>query len=190
MDLLIVEEGHAFPSPEAYNIEPFRSLIRRDRGTPGDSQGRLKAEVSRQLAYVYHMTDHRSPYMQSYTDEEQRSQVICDDIWGKLETSFSPDDLVEECIQKYKELTDSPVSQLLKSGYGALMKLKRHYDTLDLTERDDNNRLVNNPKDVISSLANLGKVVKSIEELEDQVRKKMDSSANIRGGAEVNRFSE
>ena len=43
-------------------IKEFAEILKRDRGSPGDTQGRRKLKAMKQLTYVYLMEDFLSPF--------------------------------------------------------------------------------------------------------------------------------
>jgi len=188
MKLLVLEDDlRAYPSPEAAMIPEFKALIRRDRGSPGDSQGKKKQKAAREFAYIYHICSHESPY-RSY-EGEYREEKVRTDVFHDM-PEWRADKDVKAAKDKYEELTDTELTMLLKGATSAVNKLRGYFETVDFTALDEQGRPIYTAKDVVSNLSNLGKVVEGLERLKEQVEKEeLGNSAN-RKGVEVNRFSE
>lgn len=190
MDLtkpLLTEENYmAYPSDYARTIKPFKDIIRRDRGSKNDSQGRKKYQASRELAYVYFMEDPQSPYFS--LPEEERSDKIIEEIFPE---GWEPDEKVEEARKVYSDSVESISVKLLRSAYKSIHELRNYFETVDLSERDDNGKPIHKAKDVIKSLSDLGDVVDGLERLEERVlAERDDEGSDIRGDVELNEFNK
>lgn len=187
MDLLILDDDlRAYPHPSIVEITEFRDLIRRDRGSKGDSQGRKKLRAVKELAYIYHMVDHRSPY--STYDEDLRREEVINDLFK--DEDWEPDDTVMDAYHKYAEMIESPLVKLLKSAILAVNKLRTYFEELDFTLLNDKGYPVYSARDAINNLANLGKVVDGLEQLKQQVEKDQQGRGINRRAVETNIFSE
>ena len=163
-DLITVSNNVVVPSAYALTINEFKGL---------------KAQ---ELGAVYFYTDHRSPY--SVYEEEDRMSKIGQD----LKVKFTPK--VKGAIDKYKELSETSAIKLLKSARSSVTKLERYFATINLNVLDDNGKPIYHAKDLIANLANMGKVVNGLEELEEIVKKHEQKDNPNRGGVVTNKYSQ
>lgn len=188
MQLLLLDDNlRAYPAPEAVHIREFRALIRRDRGGTGDTQGRKKVRAVRELTYIYHCISHQSPY--ANTHFEYREEKVRQNIFGEAST-WQPDVIVIDAMQKYEELISTPSVELLKAGTRASQKLIVYFDEVDLTELDDKGRPIYSSRDLVMNLSNLGKVVEGLLKLQEQVEKDLMGEHKNRKSVRTNEFSE
>ena len=150
-------------SPEALMLLPIQKIIKRDRGSKGDAQGRNKSQAKRELTYVYHMCDWQSTYA-SYP-EEQRKQVLGNNIFGDDE--YTPDELVQECMVWYSEVTENTAVRLLQSSRKALHSLQQYFETIDITTEEDKGKA---SKDLIAALSKMAPMMESLILLEKNAR--------------------
>jgi hypothetical protein len=188
MQLLVIDNDlRAYPAPEIANIAEFKALIRRDKGSPGDSGGKLKQRASRELAYIFHMVDHGSPY-RIYIDDLREIEVK-KDLFRDY-PAWEEDQVVRDAMAKYRQLRDTEMILLLKAATSAVNRLKDYFDNVSFTTIDDEGRPLHSAKDVVSNLANLGKVVEGLQKLREQVEKdELGTNANRRG-VETNPYNE
>jgi len=172
------------PSPLAIEVEPFRTIIRRDKGSPGDSQGRNKQLAKKELMYIFLSSDYSSPYLPlPQHDREITLKKTLD-----LADDWKEDDVIKEGIAKYVEMTQSDLVRLFISAKAAIYKLASFYETLDFNDKDDKGKLVYTPNMVTGSLKDLGNVSNNIMELEKQV-KSMSKSGSTRGGVSKTKYN-
>lgn len=164
-DLLQVVNNKAVVSAYAKTILEFKNLSLED------------------LAYVYFMTDYRSPY--AVYDVEDRHEQVKNSIFT---SKWNTNPKIEAACIKYAELTETSGIKLLKAAKGSVIKLEKYFNSIDLTLTDDNGKPIYAAKDLISNLEKMGKVVEGLTRLEDLVRKEVQADSN-RGGVEVNKYS-
>ena len=163
-DLLTITENKVIPSAYALSIPEFKQL------KPSE------------LAFVYFFTDHDSPYA-PYEDEER-----VDKLEEDLKVKANPK--IKGAIDKYKELSETSAVKLLKAARASVTKLEKYFRTVDLTMLDDNGKPIYHAKDLVSNLANMGKVVASLDELEELVQKQQQKENPNRGGVVTNKYSQ
>lgn len=186
--LLEVKNHMAYPSEYARAIKPFKDIVRRDRGSKNDSQGRKKYQASRELAFIYFMEDPRSPYFS--LAEDSRKEKSIEVIFGE-DSDWKPDDLVEEAREVYRDSIETNPVRLLRSAHKAINDIREYLENIDFDERTKSDSLVHKPKDVMKTISDLGNVVEGLEQLEKQVKSQLqkDDSEN-RGGVNTNKYNE
>jgi hypothetical protein len=163
-DLIEVDGNKVIPSPYALTIPEF---------------SKLKIE---ELSAVYFFVDHRSPY-RGYEEEDRWNHIK-----DLLKVAATPK--VSAAIDKYKELSESSAVKVLKAARESVTKLEKYFKDVDLTMMDDNGKPIFHAKDLISNLANMGKVINGLEELEELVKKQQQKDNPNRGGVVTNKYSQ
>jgi hypothetical protein len=148
----------------------------------GDARGVERKLAFKEFTYMYLVYDWESPY-KNFTDKERHQTAIEDS--GLNEKQLKNEKFLAACV-KYQAMQDTPQLRLLKSAYRMCDELQLFYQLADLQERDGDNKYVLQSSSVITSIANLGKMVAGLEELEEVVRKQKESGKkNIRGDIEL-----
>ena len=166
-DLIYIKDNKAVPSPYAKTLIEFKDL---------------KTE---ELAFVYFMVDHRSPF--AIYEWEQRLIEVKNSIFGDKKWSTSTK--VLGACDKYDKLIETSAIRLLKAATESVVKLEKYFRTVDLTLMDDNGKPIYHAKDLISNLEKMGKVVDGLSKLEDIVKREEQAANTNRGGIEVNKYS-
>jgi hypothetical protein len=166
--------------PEVLLIPEFATLWNIDRNKcKEDKTGKERLLASKELKYIWLSQDFTSNYQEMSLMD--RIQTSLDDSGLTAAQAGIPE--MVAAINRYNQLQDTKTIRLLKSAYLVIDKLEDFFKTVDLTERDDNNKLVHSSKDAIANLSNLGKVVEGLETLEYQVKKEKQAEKAIRGDA-------
>lgn len=187
MRLLREEKFKIVPDPEVHLIPEFAALYKRDRS-------KSKQGCIQQLAYIYFMYDHKSPYA-IYAKEERMQRVVKD---LGLPGGYEPDAKVESAIQKYLEFAQTPTIKTLTSIREGLLTSSRLIDTLrNRIERelqkedvDDLDGLVRSVQRMLEIGEKLPKVIDNITGLEEKIKKEQASDTRIKGGGKKGMFED
>ena len=167
-DLIYINDGVAVPSNYALTILEFKTLS------------------TIELAFVYFMVDHRSPF--AIYDWDQRIIEVKNSIFGEKK-KWTPSAKVLGACDKYEKLIETSAVRLLKAAKESIVKLEKYFRDIDLTLLDDHGKPIFHAKDLIANLSNMGKVVDGLTRLEDIVKKEEQAANTNRGGIEVNKYS-
>ena len=167
-DLIYINDGVAVPSNYALTILEFKPLS------------------TIELAFVYFMVDHRSPF--SIYDWDQRIIEVKNSIFGEKK-KWTPSAKVLGACDKYEKLIETSAVRLLKAARTSIVKLEKYFRDIDLHLMDDHGKPIFHAKDLIANLSNMGKVVDGLTRLEDIVKKEEQAANTNRGGIEVNKYS-
>ena len=168
MELLIISENKVIPSAYTLTIPEFKVL-----------------SIS-ELAYVYYMVDHRSPF--AVYEEEKRKEEVIKSIFK--ETKKLKWSTINAACDKYKELTETSAVKLLKSARASVTKLEKYFRDIDLTLADDNGKPIYSAKDLVANLSKMGDVISGLSKLEDLVKKEEQVINANRGGVITNKYSQ
>ena len=167
-DLIHIVDNKAVPSEYALTVIEFKSLS------------------VEELAFVYFMIDHRSPF--SVYEWKQRTIEVKNSIFGEKK-KWTPSSKVLGACDKYEKLIETSAVRLLKAARESIVKLEKYFRSIDLSLVDDNGRPIFHAKDLINNLEKMGKVVDGLTRLEEIVKKEEQASNTNRGGIEVNKYS-
>ena len=167
-------------------VKEFKQLLDSKRNKcVQDKTGELGLRVIKELTYIYLYLDWKSPYAE-YSEQERREAAKSD---SELTDSELIDPIFLEACRKYQDLQDTRKLKLLRSSYKAMDELRIYFETVDLTETDNNTgKPIYSAKDVISNIQSLGKVVEGLEQLELIVRKEKQQAKGVRGDADPGMF--
>ena len=168
MDLLTISDNRVIPSAYTLTIPEFNNLS------------------IQELAYVYYMCDHRSPF--AVYEWDQREIEVKNSIFGEKK-KWSPSPKVLGACDKYDKLIETSAVRLLKAARESVVKLEKYFRDIDLTMMDDHGKPIFHAKDLIANLSKMGSVVDGLTRLEDIVRKEEQAANTNRGGIEVNKYS-
>ena len=167
MELLTISNNKVLPSAHTLVIPEFKAIS------------------VLELAYVYYMCDHRSPF--SVYDEEKRSEEVIQSVFKK---EYKVSSKLNAACNKYKELTETSAVKLLKAARESVTKLEKYFRDIDLTIMDDNGKPIFSAKDLINNLEKMGKVVEGLTRLEQLVKKEEQVANQNRGGVVTNKYSQ
>lgn len=170
-----IDNNKVVLNPQSLNIPEFKAIWDRDKS-------KLKGNATKEISYIVYLYDESidNPY-RAYKDEE-REQIILKDFMG---SEWVPDELILKAIEKFKDLKQTTNSRLLRSAKKAADKLSEYFDSVDFNVRDSSGRPVFSSRDLASNLKEVAGIVKSLNMLEEMVRKEQMESSNIRGGGDI-----
>jgi hypothetical protein len=189
MDFFVLREDYTIEvnKPEILLIKEFDELfsLKFNTGMKGDSDGRKRLKGLKVIAFIYLVYDWKSPYAE-YSQKEKVDSALED---TDLEKSIVDDTLVIKAISKFQDLQDTRLIRLLKSSELVVDKIRYHFETLDLQERDEvTGQYFIKARDVMSNLAALGKTIESLQLLKHLVQKEQEQTRGLRGDAEPGMF--
>lgn len=181
MELFRLENGLAvLDNPGVSMVKEFKAVIRRDLH-------RDKRRAFQELAYVYMMCDHRSPFFNE--SPNKRSDAVKKEL--RLEKDWEPDDLVLQAMAKYELLMETPVIRLLKKARASLEKMEVYFEKVNFEDRNEKtNALIFTPKELMGAIADIADAHEGLDKLEELIKKQMVSRSRVRGGGEIGAFEE
>ena len=170
MELLTISDNKVIPSAYTLTIPEFKVL---------------KIE---ELAYIFYMVDHRSPF--AVYDEEKRKEEVVKSVFKNIDTKKLVWRKINAGCDRYKELTETSAVKLLKSARASVTKLEKYFKNIDLTLVDDNGKPIYSAKDLVANLSKMGDVISGLSKLEDLVKKEEQVNNANRGGVITNKYSQ
>lgn len=178
MNLFEYKDFTVVVSPEAITLKPFEVLWKRDKT-------KHKKNVMMELSYIYHMCDVRSDFNDITVEELRHNDVVA--AVG-LESKWKPDAKVKTALEFYKQRSETILTKLLKRCEIAIETVGVHVASLDMNERDNNGKLINDVSKIVSSLEKIPKLVESHSNAKKAVEKELNDSKNARGSVAPGMF--
>jgi hypothetical protein len=156
-------------NPELFLLKPFIAL-RDDRN---DTELLLK-----EIGYLYFFYDLKSEF-QFNTDVDGRHKDVLKQV--DLPKTWKPDKLMLECIKVYEFLQQTVAGNLLESAYIAVNSLNAQLRSIDLNERDANNRPIWNMKQFGDTVKQVAEMIENIEKAEKAYIRGQENNEKLRG---------
>ena len=187
MKLFKVESFEPEPSEEFFLIKEFEALytLKYNSGFAGDTQGRNRLRGLAEAKFIFFYCDHKSEFAKYDAEERKREAIDA----ANLPEDYKISDVLEAAMKRYEKLSESRNLRLLKGANAAVDKLTAYLNQVDFTTLDSNGKFLHDPKDLISNIGNLGKIIEGLEKLEEAVRKDEGEESSTRGSAEKGRLS-
>lgn len=169
-------------TPEILLVKEFAELIKPERNKcKEDPKGTYGLRAFREFTYIWLALDWKSMYS-DYDEQERHKEALRDA--NLTEEEFNNPEFRAAC-RKYRELLESNRSlRLLKSAQNTADNLMDYFnDIVDFNMRKDDGSPIYKTKDVIAEISNLSKVHEELKILESMVKKELNETSSIRGGA-------
>jgi hypothetical protein len=156
--------------------EPFKKLYLRDKGnTSNHYKGRFKFTAQKEFTYIYLLCDYRSNLI-NYSEEDRK--VEAKRVSG-LEANWKPDKELNDAIEHYKALQNTRSLRLLNAAF---KKIDNMIELLDATAETIEISEVN---DTLKAMKDIGSLLKTLTELENNVKKELSETGSGRGNVEI-----
>lgn len=186
MGLFRLEDNKVVIDLEVRIIPEFRNLIAYDKD-------RFKKQALKEFAYIYFMYDYKSFYS-NYSSDDRHKKLVKE---LELGADWKVHKVLQEAIDKYIELQETPTVKTLKATREALLtaskvieKLKEVINKLleDLGESSDMEDILTNVEKLLKISSALPTTVNTLQQLEKKVKEEQIGDSKIRGGGQVNLF--
>jgi len=162
------EDFNVVVKPQALTLKPFANVMAKYK----DGEGLAE------LSYIVFLLHPKSDFS-DIRDESERSEVIVESMVGGDKIIF--DDVTKKAVAFFKERSYTTKTLFLSEAYNTLDKTTIYLKDVDYSKRDAKANLLYKPKDVIDIITQSPKLMASIKELEDQIRKELEVENSLRG---------
>lgn len=169
--------------PEIMLVKEFADLMEYKRNKcKQDPGGAQCLRAFRELTYIWLAISWQSPF-KDYYEQDRHDESIASS--GLTEEEFN-DPVFRAACRKFKEIQDENRSiKMLKAAQNTVDKFIDYFNNVDPSERDPlTGKPIFKVKDIIAELSNLHKVHEELVILDNNVKKEIIESTNIRGGVE------
>lgn len=122
--------------------------------------------------YIWHLCSHKSPY--SAHSEAERESKVNEDFLKELATQP-----LSKAVEKYLQSLETTSMRLLRAAKKAALSIAEYLE--NASTRPDPESI----GDVVDTLGKIGKIIESLDKLEDKVKKEITNDEKIRGGGLV-----
>lgn len=165
-------------------IKEFKALVEKTRNiTKDDKKGEFGLLAQKEFAFMYLYIDWESPYFKF--PEEDRLQSSIED--SQLTNDEMQDPLFLAACEKYEALQDKIVElRLLKSCMITVENIIYYLEHVDVNERNPNDgKPIYKTKDVIAEIKSARDLIKTVRDLEKEVKEGTQEEIGVRGGVEL-----
>lgn len=165
-------------------IKEFKDLLQPERNImTGDKTGDLKLLAQREFAFMYLYLDWESPYFK-FPEEDKLQSAIED---SQLSKTQMQDALFIRACEKYEDLQNQIVElRLLKSCMSTVENIIYYLEHVDVNERDTQfGKPIYKTKDVIAEIKAARDLIKTVRDLEKEVKEGSQDEIGVRGGVEL-----
>lgn len=173
MKLFDVIGGKVVIHEDALGIPSFRTIWDNDRD---------KKHATDILSYIVLQNKWNSPYVQSITDDVERSKRLKLQLFKDINYKLTPEEQIAE--NEFILLQTTPTLKMLENIRLKLDSISRYYRD-SLGEELDERKI----KDLLAGIGSVGKVLETIEKLETTVKaEETVISKKVKGDAKLNPF--
>lgn len=164
-------------------VPAFANVIKSDKGSKGDVEGRKKLKARKQLAYVYFMVDFKSPIF-TYEGQEKHKAAIS---YAGITEEESKEPLITNAITVYEDMQYKAARSIrtYKHALEGLDELDKYLKKPDFEKVDKMGKPVNTPKDFVGNLTQLNKAYDELNKFEKRVFEELKQSASARGKTDL-----
>lgn len=165
-------------------IKEFKALVEKTRNiTKDDKKGEFGLLAQKEFAFMYLYIDWESPYFKF--PEEDRLQSSIED--SQLTDDEMQDPLFLAACEKYEDLQNQIVElRLLKSCMITVENIIYYLEHVDVNERNPNDgKPIYKTKDVIAEIKSARDLIKTVRDLEKEVKEGTQEEIGVRGGVEL-----
>jgi len=177
----ITNTGIVTPKEHLLLIEPFTTIWNRDKG-------KHKEKAIADFKYIEFMVSPLSSNPYKDLEDFEKSDIIIKEV---LLNKYTPDILVKEAIDKYKEwlYNNSFSYNFYTSALKGANELMNFFRSVDLAERNRTGNPIYKPQDVTKALKDVEEIIKNLQGLEKRIFEEIKIK-QIRGNKEVNIFEQ
>lgn len=169
-------------SEEAYALKPFKVIWDRDK-----TKGKDKAFA--ELSYIFYMEDFRSDFFDIIDDSERSQEIIKNLV---LPEDWKEDAKVKSAREFYRERTSDILSlNFLKDAKYAVEQIRTFFRSVDLLETNKKSGTLKfDVKKLTGTIKDSAELLDNLMKLENQVKRDLQSQAEVRGGKEKSIFED
>lgn len=163
-------------------IKEFRALLDPKRNkTKFDPTGENQERAQKEFIFMFLYIDWESPYFK-FSEEDKKLAALEDS--GLTEKELDDPIFIEAC-KKYNELQDQNQSiRLLRACMATIDNVIYYLSHVDVNERNPTDgKPIFKTKDVIAEIKGAKDLIKSVNDLEKEVKEGMSNESTLRGDA-------
>ena len=163
------EDFEVVVDPQALTILPYKKVLDKYKD---------KSLGITELSFITFLLNPKSDYSTIRNMAERKEAILISIVNGD---KLKIDKVTEEAIEFYKQYNHTVTSTYLDNVLDALDKTGKYFKDVDFSKKDKFGKLVYEPKKVIDAMKESPKLMQSIRELRDLIKKEQEAETGIRG---------
>lgn len=184
---------------EVYMIDAFSVILRRDRGSKGDIDGRKKFVALRDFKVIYYMSSINSTPSRLGLSEKETIAFLKENI--NLPNDFKIDKELKTAIDVANKIEETASSYLLVNSIKSLNvtskvlgvisnKIQEKLSIIETNDDDESIRQITNvinlSNEILKLTSNIPRTLEEIEKVQTKIFKEREDKLYARGGVEIN----
>ena len=184
---------------EVYLIEAFNVILRRDRGSKGDIDGRKKFVALRDFKVIYYMSSINSTPSRLGLSEKETIAFLKENIG--LPDDFKIDKELKAAIDVANKIEETASSFLLINSIKSLNvtskvlgvisnKIQEKLSIIETNDDDESikqiTNVINLSNEILKLTSNIPRTLEEIEKVQTKIFKEREDKLYARGGVEIN----
>lgn len=159
-------------NPAALTLTPFKAVM--------DKYKDRKHGIT-ELSFIAFLLNPKSDFA-DIRDEKERKDTILLSMAGADKIKL--DKVTDRAIEFYKLRNHTTTTLFLDSALTALDKLAKFFNEVDFTQVNDKGDLKYDAKKLVDVISSSPKLMNSIRELKEQIRKEQELEGHVRGAGQ------
>jgi hypothetical protein len=160
-------DGRPIVRPDLLVLSPFREIYAKDKS-------KTKEKAVKDLSFVYFYSYYKSPYS-VYADPERRKKEVCKAVYRDEQYPVSKE--VLDACNEFEKLHETVSMKLLKAAKSGALKLSDYFEETVANPALGDDQITN----LSRNLEKIGKIIESLDKLEDKVKREQATNTKIRG---------
>ncbi|UCD06857.1 MAG: hypothetical protein JSW41_03385 [Candidatus Aenigmatarchaeota archaeon] len=185
-------DGKPVPTDDCLAMASMQALftLAYNKG-PGDHDGRKRVRGNKEMVYIYYMCDYRSEF-ENYPDTTRNEESL---VAAGLPVDHPTSAELLQAMGEFSHhiRSGNVILGLLETARKSVHKVKDFFDQVNVTIEDTDKIDVIEKKTaivgkVMDNLGKIPKVIKDLNTIEEEVKKEVNHSSRIQGGAQKGRL--
>ena len=188
MNLFQIDEQYNVQiDPIAYTLLPFKTIWDRDKS-------KTKEKAKAELAFIFFTVDYKSVYY-NQPDEEEREKEVIRHLFKENKNKWKPDKIVREAQNFYKDKQKTFSLSLLENAMIGINKLSLYlrdisFDEVEINDKTGEVKPKHDVKKFADTVKTIPDIMKSLQLLEETVKKEQEQKNSLRGGREKGMYAD
>lgn len=166
------EDFEVVVNPQALTLQAFKDVM--------DKYSKKELGIA-ELSYIVFLCHPKSDYADIRDEEERSASILMSIVYGD---KLIIDEVTARAVEFYKSRSHTPLTLFLDSLLNALDKTADYFNNVNYTLLNKKGDLLYDPKKIIESASVSPKLINSIRELKEQIKKEQELEQGIRGSGQ------
>ena len=165
-----------------YNVEVNpKALMLKDFANVWDKY-KNKDYALGEFSYIWFVGSYTSAFA-GIIDREEREQEVLESLGYNVRSKIKIDKKTEKAIEKLEKIQLTPALSFLKTAYTAMEKVRKHIDSIDVSD-------TKRAESIVGIITKSPSIIKMLSDLEQQVKEESEESSRIKGGKKKGMFED